>query len=365
MSMLRSMPRCSPLIRSNGVPDMGDVAQMLQRDPAAWNEALDRLDGHFLQTWEWGAFKTEHGWRPVRIAIGETVPRAMAQVLFRHKGPVSIGYIPRGPAIAPNDLEASKLLLDQIDAAARRHRALSVIIEADKPVDGFTQNAFSGLESGPPRLQPGRTTKIRLLDDDALLAGMHQKTRYSVRLAPRKGVVVDRHSGDDRAAIDEFYAMLAETSRRNEFGIHSVEYYASFLTHFPERAILFIARVDGRPAAGLIASEFGRDGIYMYGASDTEYRSLGAAFNLQYQAMQWARERGAMFYDMWGIPEVDPPRHNDHLERVPATKGDDWRGLYRFKTGFGGSSLSYPPAIKRTYHARLDQLAHRAMGHLS
>lgn len=334
----------------------------MTRESESWNAALTELGGHLLQTWEWGSFKSDHGWQPERVAVGGATPRAMAQILFRHKGPVSIGYIPRGPAVAAGDLEASRLLLDQIDAVARRHRALYVMIEPDKAIDGFSEHPFPGIESGLAHLQPGRTVKVPLPDDDALLAGMHQKTRYSVRLAPRKGVLVDRHTGEDHPAVDEFYSMMLETSVRNEFGIHTSEYYSSFLSHFSDRAILLIARVDGHPAAGLISAVFGSDAIYMYGASDTKYRSLGAAFNLQFQAMQWGRDLGATHYDMWGIPDEDPPKDNEHRDRVPATKGDDWRGLYRFKTGFGGSIVSYPPAIQRTYHTRLGNLADRFLG---
>jgi lipid II:glycine glycyltransferase (peptidoglycan interpeptide bridge formation enzyme) len=327
-----------------------------------WNAALAELGGHLLQSWEWGSFKSEHGWQPERIAVGGSTPRAMAQVLFRHKGPVSIGYIPRGPAVAAGDYEASRLLLDKIDAVARRHRALYVMVEPDRPIDGFSEHPFPEIGRGPAHLQPGRTVKIPLLEDDALLAGMHQKTRYSVRLAPRKGVLVDWHTGDDHAAVDEFYPMMLETSLRNEFGIHTADYYSSFLRHFADRAVLLIARVEGHPAAGLIAAVFGSDAIYMYGASDTKYRSLGAAFNLQFQAMQWGRSLGATQYDMWGIPDVDPPKDNEHRDHVPATKGDDWRGLYRFKTGFGGSIVTYPPAVQRTYHTQLGKLADRFIG---
>lgn len=331
-------------------------------DPMAWNEALRGLGGHLLQTWEWGEFKSDYGWRPERIAVGGDTPRAMAQVLYRHKGPFSIGYIPRGPAVAPGDLEATRLLLDAIDANARTHRALSITIETDVPIEGLTEHPFPGVVTGPSHLQPGRTVKVPLVDDDTLLAGMHQKTRYSVRLAPRKGVIVDRHTGDDRPALDEFYCMLEETSKRNEFGVHTADYYQDFMKRFQDNAVLFIARVDGHPAAGLISAVFGSDAIYMYGASDTKYRSLGAAFNLQFKAMQWGRELGALQYDMWGIPDVDPPKDNEHKDRVPATKGDDWRGLYRFKTGFGGSILTYPEAIQRTYHRRLARLADRMIG---
>ncbi len=332
------------------------------QDRDAWNEALRALDGHLLQSWQWGEFKSDYGWLPERIAVGGQEPRALAQVLYRHKGPVSIGYIPRGPAVRSGDLEATRLLLDAIDANARKHRALYIMIESDVSIEGLTEHPLAGIETGPQHLQPGRTVKVPLLDDEHLLAGMHQKTRYSVRLAPRKGVTVDRHTGDDQSALDEFYAMLEETSKRNEFGIHTADYYRDFMTRFPENAVLFIARVEEHPAAGLIAAEFGNDAIYMYGASDTKFRSLGAAFNLQYLAMQWGRERGAAFYDLWGIPDVDPPKDNEHKDRVPATKGEDWRGLYRFKTGFGGSIVTYPPAIQRTYHRQLSALADRMIG---
>ncbi|MCO5221683.1 MAG: peptidoglycan bridge formation glycyltransferase FemA/FemB family protein [Thermomicrobiales bacterium] len=341
---------------------MSLINRRVVEDRDAWNESLANLDGHLLQTWQWGEFKREHGWRPERVAIGERETRAMAQVLFRHKGPASVGYVPRGPVVAPDDLEAAKLLLDAIDNAARRHRALYIIIEANTEIAGLTRHPLPGLELGPAHLQPGRTVMVPLLDDDQILAGMHQKTRYSVRLAPRKGVVVDRHVGDDLPAVAEFYHMLSETSRRNEFGIHTLDYYSSFMRHFSDNATLLIARVDGHPAAGIIAVAFGRDAIYMYGASDTQYRSVGAAFNLQFQAMQWGRAQGASQYDMWGIPDVDPPKDNEHRDRVPATKGDDWRGLYRFKTGFGGSIVSYPPAIQRTYHRQLGRLADRLVG---
>lgn len=334
----------------------------ITRDPTRWNDALRSLGGHLLQTWEWGEFKADFGWRPERIVVGGEQPRAMALVLYRHKGPFSIGYIPRGPAVAAGDLEATRLLLDAIDQNARKHRALYIMVESDAPIEGLTDHPFPNIQPGPPHLQPGRTVKVPLLDDDELLAGMHQKTRYSVRLAPRKGVVVDLHSGDDRPAVDEFYSMLQETSKRNEFGIHTADYYHDFMRRFPDNAVLFIARLDGHPAAGLISAVFGTDAIYMYGASDTKFRAVGAAFNLQFRAMQWGREQGATQYDMWGIPEIDPPKDNEHKDHVPATKGDDWRGLFRFKTGFGGAIVSYPPSVQRTYHRELARIADRMIG---
>ncbi len=129
------------------------------RNPEAWNEALQALDGHLLQSWQWGEFKNDYGWLPERIAVGGAEPRAMAQVLYRHKGPVSIGYIPRGPAVRPGDLEATRLLIDAIDANARKHRALYVMIETDLPDRGPHREPITGLRAGSPASSAGSNSQ--------------------------------------------------------------------------------------------------------------------------------------------------------------------------------------------------------------
>jgi lipid II:glycine glycyltransferase (peptidoglycan interpeptide bridge formation enzyme) len=201
--------------------------------------------------------------------------------------------------------------------------------------------------------------KVPLLSDAELLAQMHQKTRYSVRLAERRGVeLIRRDAAPD--AVATFYDLLEDTSSRNEFGIHSRAYYADFLEIFEDDALLLFANVDGIPAAGLIAAKFNDEAIYMYGASSTEHRAHGGAFALQFEAMRWAREHGAVRYDLWGIPKEDPVTTSlDDHKRVAGTRGSDWRGLFKFKTGFGGEIVSYPPTLERRYQKALSLAARR------
>jgi peptidoglycan pentaglycine glycine transferase (the first glycine) len=167
-------------------------------------------------------------------------------------------------------------------------------------------------------------------------------------LAERRGVEI-RHESASEEAIATFYQLLQETSDRNEFGIHSPEYYRDFLRFFGDRALLLNAYVDGQPAAGLVAARFGPEAIYMYGASSTLHRAHGAAFALQFEAMRWARDHGCAKYDLWGIPSEDPNTQHVDGDRVAGTKGDDWSGLYKFKVGFGGNIVSYPPTLERRY----------------
>jgi lipid II:glycine glycyltransferase (peptidoglycan interpeptide bridge formation enzyme) len=202
---------------------------------------------------------------------------------------------------------------------------------------------------------------VPLLTDDELLAQMHQKTRYSVRLAQRRGVVVDRAEFTPEN-IDLFYGLLMDTSERNEFGVHSRQYYADFLDIFGSDALMLIGKIDDNAGAGLVAARFGNEAIYMYGGSSTEHRAHGAAFLLQFEAMRWARGAGCTHYDLWGIPEDDPAPTIEHGDRISGTKGEDWRGLYRFKTGFGGEIVSYPPTLERRYRPILSRLVRSRYG---
>jgi lipid II:glycine glycyltransferase (peptidoglycan interpeptide bridge formation enzyme) len=330
-------------------------------DELRWNARLEALGGHLLQSWQWGSFKERYGWSVDRVAyppIGE--PRAVAQILYRSRGPVSIGYIPRGPAFFEGDDEAIIGLLNEIDRSASHHRALFLVIEPNSalPLSGTFRD--HGFVKGPHPIQPERTVQVPLLEDEALLKQMHEKTRYSVRLAKRRDVEIEIPEDRERG-VTEFFGLLSDTSSRNEFAIRPIGYYADFLTEFGEHAQLLLARHEGNLAAGVIAARFGAEAMYMYGASSTENRGHGATFLLQYEAMRWGRTNGSTRYDLWGIPAEDPEKTGEG-GRAEGTKGDHWSGLYRFKTGFGGEIVRFPVPIERRYHPFLSAAARRVIG---
>jgi lipid II:glycine glycyltransferase (peptidoglycan interpeptide bridge formation enzyme) len=257
--------------------------------------------------------------------------------------------------------EISIDLLSEIDRVCRGRRALHLIVEPDKALSIRSYEGGLTFIDGPPSFQPARTVKVPLLEDEALLKQMHQKTRYSVRLAQRRGVEVEQ-CRPTPTNVDIFFDLLQDTSERNEFGIHTRQYYADFLEIFDEDALMLLARVEGQVAAGLVAARFGEEAIYMYGGSSSEHRAHGAAFLLQFEAMKWARESGCVRYDLWGIPEDDPSSASEQGDRIAGTKGEDWRGLYRFKTGFGGDIVTYPPTLECRYRPLLSSLARRRYG---
>lgn len=309
---------------------------------AEWDRFLDNApDAHLLQTSSWGELKAKFGWRVLRIAVGTTG----AQVLFR---PLPLGfsfaYIPKGP-VGP-DWPA---LWPELHRVCRRQRAVLLKVEPDawQPQDlqeaAALAERFPGFIGDAQPVQPRRTIVLSLEGSEAdWLARMKQKTRYNIRLAEKKEVVV-RASED----VDAFYRLMEVTGARDGFGVHSREYFQQAYQHFHSQGmgVLLMAEFEGRPLAGLMAFARGSRAWYFYGASNDEERSRMPTYLLQWEAMRWAKARGCQEYDLWGVPDAD----EETLEGSFSGRSDGLWGVYRFKRGFGGTLLRSAGAWDRAY----------------
>jgi lipid II:glycine glycyltransferase (peptidoglycan interpeptide bridge formation enzyme) len=313
--------------------------------------------GHPLQSWAWGELKGRHGWRAERLAFEAGWGTGMVQVLFRRKGPVSIGYVPRGPVLTGDQERGFRTLTDLLDRRCRRNLAISLIVEPAAPLAlGGSYRSF-GYVRGPAPIQPARTVSVPLLPDEALLGRMHSKHRYNIRLAERRGVEI--RTGTTDGDLGSFFALLRDTGARNDFGIHGFDYYADALRLFGDDATLLLASIEGQVAAAGIAARLGDQAVYLYGASSSTVRADGAAFLLQYHLMRWARDRGAKRYDLWGIPAEDPEPLPPDATGMTQSRGEDQRGLFTFKTRFGGEVVSFPWPMERRYAPVLSAAARR------
>jgi lipid II:glycine glycyltransferase (peptidoglycan interpeptide bridge formation enzyme) len=172
---------------------------------------------------------------------------------------------------------------------------------------------------------------------------MKPKTRYNIRLAQKKEVIV-RPSSD----VDAFYRMMTVTGARDGFGIHSLAYYqkAFLLFHPGGSCELLQAEYAGQPLAALMVFAQGGRAWYFYGASTDQERSRMPTYLLQWEAMLWAKSKGCTRYDLWGVPDHD----EDYLENHFNDRQDGLWGVYRFKRGFGGSLVRSAGAFDRVYH---------------
>ena len=201
-------------------------------------------------------------------------------------------------------------------------------------------------------IQPPRTIIVDIRgSEDEILARMKQKCRYNIRLAEKKGVTV--RAWDD---IDSFYKMIQVTGGRDGFGVHSLEYYrrAYELFHPIGMCELLVAEFESKPLAALIvfARREAKRAWYIYGASNDEERSRMPTYLLQWEAMRWARAKGAEEYDLWGVPDEDEAT----LEAQFENRNDGLWGVYRFKRGFGGELKRAAQAMDKVYDPLLYKL---------
>lgn len=186
------------------------------------------------------------------------------------------------------------------------------------------------LRKSPTDVQPPDTVRLDIrADDEVMLARMHRKTRYNIRLSKRHGVTVRRGTLEDLPA---WYEVYRQTGARKRIAVSGPEYFESLLELAADDSLgdtnvaLLVAQRGDHFLGGIIVAAESDTAFYLYGATSYRYRRLMPAHALQWEALRWARGIGCAAYDLHGIPPNDDPAHPLH-------------GLYRFKTGFGGRKV--------------------------
>ncbi|TEU11844.1 MAG: peptidoglycan bridge formation glycyltransferase FemA/FemB family protein [Anaerolineales bacterium] len=337
-------------------------------DSEAWNSFVAAsLTGHLLQSWQWGQLKAAFGWQAVCVGVEDGgCLVAGAQVLFRSllsSFPcLSIAYVPKGPIFDFGNQEISEALFSAIHRLARQKGAILLKIEPEMSHSPalVRQLQACGFRPSQQTIQPRSTLHVDLqADPDEILARMKSKTRYNVRLAERKGVLVQGGTADD---LPSFYRLIELTGRRDGFAVHSQEYYETAYRLFVPLGLarLFLATYGDRVIAGLMVFAFGQRAWYMYGASSDRERNRMPNHLLQWEAIRWAREQGCLTYDLWGIPDEVGKEPEKYERTVTDRQGGLW-GVYRFKQGFGGQVVRYVGAYDYVYRPALAWLYNKVV----
>jgi peptidoglycan pentaglycine glycine transferase (the first glycine) len=329
---------------------------MSELTAAQWSEFVAACpQAHLLQTTAWGDLKAQFGWQVRRLAVAD----AGAQILLRRLLPgVTLAYLAKGPLLTdPRSPIPWSTLLPALDSLCHDNGCMALKIEPDlwEPSCEEILPVPPGLRRASHSIQPARTICIDLSgSEDEILARMKQKTRYNIRLAERKGVVV--HASSD---LDAFYRLMQATGARDGFGVHSRAYYQRAYELFAPAGdcALLVAAYQDQPLAALMVFAHGGRAWYFYGASSDDQRERMPTYLLQWQAMLWARQRGCQEYDLWGIPDLEETELETQMGAKTNTPSGGrmaglW-GVYRFKRGFGGHVLRAAGPWDRVYQPAL------------
>ncbi len=291
---------------------------------AEWDRLLEQHHGSLLQSWRWGELQSRFGWRVERLCFDDGAAGLCSLQLAPSLLPGgAIAYVSRGPVIVPASRAEG---LDVLTQRARVRRALVLRLEPEaQPDDEWSTRLPAAGWTPGTSVQPQVTSLLDLRPDaEALRASFKPKTRYNLGLSERKGVTIVESQD-----VGAFARLSAATARRQRIHLPRAEYYGALLDLFgPGSARLYLASHDGNLLAGILVARFGRTAYYLFGGSADDGKALMPNYLLHWRAMLDFKALGCEVYDWWGIPDEPAPGH-------------PWFGLYRFKTGFGGSTVRY------------------------
>jgi len=334
-----------------------------------------------LQSWEWGEARKKMGIEVLRLGefekvrtIHELSLRNVYQLTF-HKIPYTnfkIGYLPRSVFPAKGALEFLRkegkkrncifikiepYSLRVIPSGARNLDAEGVVnknnyASLDSSVASLLRNDKKVVKSPHP-LFPNWTIILNLTkSEEELFKNMKPKTRYNIRLAEKRGVVVKEMTNNEGFKI--FSRLYFETCRRQKYFGHDYNYHRTIFETLKDKiAHILIAFYKNTPLSAYEIFIFNDVLYYPYGGSSLEYRNLMGANLLMWEAIKFGKKKGAKIFDMWGSL---PPDYN---------QDDPWTGFTRFKEGYGGKfvelSGSYDLVINKSLYCLYNSI-HKLRG---
>ena len=335
-------------------------------DDAAWDSFVAASpDGHLFQTSRWGALKARFGWGVERVALtdGDSIV-AGAQVFYRSfLFGLTLAYVPKGPIVDWREEKVVRSLLIAMRQATHRRRAFCLKLEPDLLDDPAlaAKLVHLGLRPTSQTIHPRSTIIIDLnREEDEILARMKPRSRYNIRLAARKGVIIRDGTASE---LSIFQRLLQETARRKNFAIHSDEFYHEAYNLFVPsgHARFLLATYQDNVLAGIMVFALGSKAWHMFGASCSTHRNLKPNHLLQWEAIRWARTQGCSTYDHFGIPD-EVGQNPERYIKSPPKRYDGMWGVYSFKQSFGGCIVRYLGAYDDIYFRPTYWLYNQASG---
>ena len=295
--------------------------------------------GHFLQSPEWAKLKSE--WKN-EVVLSEdkdgNIKGAMS-ILIRKVPYInsSIMYSPRGPVCDIHDKETFQELVDGAKELAKKYNAFIFRVDPDIPDNDeefkkIAQEVGFKLKEDVKDfnevIQPRYVFRLNVKDktEEELLKSFHEKTRYNIRLAGRKGVTIRDGNRED---LKDFYKIMQETGNRDNFLIRPLEYFEKMYDCMGKDYLrVIMADYNGKPISGAIAIYYGNKVWYLYGASSNENRNVMPNYLVQWEMIKWALEKKCDVYDFRGVSGHVDEHHPQY-------------GIYKFKKGFNGDFVEF------------------------
>ena len=291
---------------------------------------FDKAARHPLQSWAWGEFREQTGVDVWRLMDAEKEAGEVYQITW-HKIPKTkffIGYCPKSAIPDKEALEAIKKEAEKKGAVLVKFEPNERNREKEIKKIEVLKKDFSFKEGKP--LFTKYTFQLDISkSEEELLKNMHQKTRYNIRLAEKRGVRIVEDNSEQ--GFVEYWKLTEETTKRQKFFAHTKSYHQKMWQTMIRDGSGHILKAiyEGKVLTTWVLFELNGVLYYPYGASTEKNREVMASNLMMWEAIRLGKKHGCKMFDMWGS-----------LGPVPDSK-DPWFGFHRFKQGYGGELTEF------------------------
>lgn len=294
-----------------------------------------RPEANFLQSWDFYEFHKARGKKVVRRLVYEydTIVGAYAGVVETAKRGRYMA-IAGGPLMDWSDRKVLDAVFDDIREQGAACGCVFVRVRPQLELSEKSMKLMAdlGLRRAPMYLSVEYAGILDLSKTrEEILAGASQGFRRKLRKAEKNEIEVLAETSNE--AIKEFCRLEKLHAERQRYVAFSESFLKKQFEAFREggEVLIYTARKDGEVLAQNFMIFYGPEASYHYGVSSELGTRYSAAPLLHMAAMDEARKRGCVRYNLWGIVEPDEKEHRFY-------------GVSEFKRSFGCEELRYTPA---------------------
>jgi len=301
-----------------------------------WDGFVSNLtEANFLQSWDFYEFHLARGKKVFRRLVfdGDTIVGAWAGVVETARRGRYLA-IAGGPLINWSDKKLVQAVFDDIHKKGMEAGCVFVRVRPQLELSEKSLKLMEslGLKKAPMYLSVEYAGILDLTkSEEEILAGASQGFRRKLRKALKNNIEISVSDSD--SAIDDFCKLEKLHAERQKYVAFSTDFLKKQFEAFREggEVLIYTASKDGEILAQNFIIFYGPEASYHYGVSSELGTRYSAAPLLHLKAMEEAKKRGCVRYNLWGIVEKDETNHRFY-------------GVSEFKRSFGCEEFRYTPA---------------------
>ena len=301
-----------------------------------WDDFVtSREEANFLQSWDFYEFHKSRGKKIVRRAVldDEKIVAVYAGVVENAKRGTYLA-IAGGPLMDFGNKKLVKEVFDDIRKMGEENKCAFVRVRPQLPLSDKSINLMRelGLRKAPMYLSVEYAGILDLKkSDEEILAGASQGFRRKLRKAEKIDIEITADA--EEKSIKDFCKLEKKHAERQKYVAFSESFLKKQFEAFKKNneILIYTAKKDGEILAQNFIIFYGPEASYHYGVSSELGTKYSAAPLLHLMAIDEARRRGCVRYNLWGIVGTEETSHRFY-------------GVSEFKRSFGCEELKYTPA---------------------